>query len=194
MIGKQRLKALLELDREGQFYAYDPYVNEDLENVFWISNETDLLTTKFDFVNISVPHDVAFRYTKNFLESVAKVLLEKPMGINLEQSKIISKLKNSQNLSIGFIYRFMPGIVKIKEIIDSGEIGDLISVRFSIGHGGKPADRDNWKFDPIQAGGGALLDPGIHILDLINFLLNVNSVQSVIIQSKNISRFLENRN
>jgi predicted dehydrogenase len=37
---------------------------------------------------------------------------------------------------------------------------------FLLGHGGSPDDFKGWKLDPVRAGGGCLIDPGIHLLDL----------------------------
>src|ERR1035441_4976780 len=52
----------------------------------------------------------------------------------------------------------------------SGQFGTLINVSMVLGHGGAPGMEKGWKLDPIRAGGGCLIDPGIHLLDLCNLL------------------------
>ena len=39
-----------------------------------------------------------------------------------------------------------------------------------MGHGGRPGDERTWKLDPVRCGGGAMLDPGIHLLDLMRLM------------------------
>jgi predicted dehydrogenase len=73
---------------------------------------------------------------------------------------------------VGFNYRFYSGIRKaIKDTLD-GHFGKIISVNMILGHGNAPGMERTWKLDPIKCGGGALIDPGIHLIDLALCLSN----------------------
>jgi predicted dehydrogenase len=71
---------------------------------------------------------------------------------------------------VGFDYRFYPGIAQAVYDARTGVFGDLVSVTMVLGHGGAPGMENGWKFDPVRAGGGALIDPGIHLLDVSHLL------------------------
>jgi len=67
---------------------------------------------------------------------------------------------------VGFDYRFFAGIRRAIQDARRGAFGKLIAVNFILGHGGGPGDDKTWKLDPVRAGGGCLIDPGVHLLDL----------------------------
>jgi len=69
----------------------------------------------------------------------------------------------------------MPGVVELRNILDSNVLGKLHNIKIDFGHGGAPGDEKSWKLDPIAAGGGVLLDPGVHIFDLLLHLLGAKS-------------------
>ena len=48
-----------------------------------------------------------------------------------------------------------------------GRLGELRSIDILLGHGGHPRSAESWKLDPARAGGGVLLDPGVHLFDLV---------------------------
>jgi predicted dehydrogenase len=60
----------------------------------------------------------------------------------------------------------MAGVRHLVDDVAGGRLGEVVSVSLHLGHGGRPGDESTWKLDPARAGGGALLDPGIHLLDL----------------------------
>jgi predicted dehydrogenase len=110
-----------------------------------------------------------------------RVLLEKPLGRNEEEAEEISAAAgDNDQLVLGLNYRFMPGVAALVRDFGAGRFGKVISVALKLGHGGRPGDEKSWKLDPIRCGGGALLDPGIHVLDLSRHLLGHDiSVRSV---------------
>ena len=61
--------------------------------------------------------------------------------------------------------RFNPSIIKGKEVIESGTIGDIISI-VSINHGKIP---DGWFLDTEKSGGGAMIDHTVHLADIIRW-------------------------
>jgi predicted dehydrogenase len=130
-----------------------------------------LLSLEPDWVIIAAPHGVAASSCRRALATGAQVLLEKPMGRNLEEAKelVASQVRKGQ-LCIGLNYRFFEGIGRLLLDVRQGAFGTLVSASLLIGHGHQPGMERNWKLDPVQAGGGALIDPGSHLLDLARLL------------------------
>ena len=99
------------------------------------------------------------------------VLVEKPMSITIPAMKamIAAAKKNRVLLMVEQSQRFDPAHQALKEILDSGALGNFVSVRGKIGHAGPEnwSDDSPWFFDKKLSGGGVSVDVGIHILDLI---------------------------
>ncbi len=72
---------------------------------------------------------------------------------------------------IGFNHRHHPAVWKAHELFAQGVIGDVLFVRCRYGHGGRPGYDKEWRADPQIAGGGELLDQGIHAVDLFRWFL-----------------------
>jgi predicted dehydrogenase len=174
LVGKQRVEDALAFG----ILPQDIYVMDPLKQMSGFNTGINSLSTSkfsamnFENVIVATPHDVATDWALHFLSSGARVLLEKPMGRNLFEAQKLAEHKLTKNLSLGFNYRHMEGIKKLRALIRDGSLGELSRIRIELGHGGSPQDINSWKLDPIKCGGGALLDPGIHIIDL---LLHLNS-------------------
>jgi predicted dehydrogenase len=69
-------------------------------------------------------------------------------------------------VKVGFNHRFHPAFQKAMEIFESGGLGPLLYVRGRYGHGGRLGYDREWRADPDVAGGGELLDQGVHLIDL----------------------------
>lgn len=125
-----------------------------------------------DVVLIAVPHVLSTEIAIAALRAGKHVLCEKPMGMNAAEARRIeaAAIKAGKIASVGFNYRFYPGIQKIKQLIDKNAIGKITHVRITYGHAGRPGMEKEWKMKKKIAGGGALIDPGIHFIDLSRFL------------------------
>jgi len=136
-------------------------------------NIEHLIEYRPDQVFLAVPHDIAFEIASQLLTEGISVHLEKPMGRNLSEAVILQSLAEQYNgtLTIGFNYRYMAGVQQIVEDCRSGLFGELVRISLELGHGGSPSDRRSWKLDPIKAGGGCLIDPGVHLLDICNMVV-----------------------
>ena len=182
LIGRQRLDACLSYGiKPHDIIAYDPNLfslnlegNENYAGVNFLSNLDMASDFTTDRAIVAVPHDFSGPIVQNLLNRGAKVLLEKPLGRNLEEAESLAMHKNADQLSLGFNYRFMPGIMKLKEVLNNGELGNVSTLRLELGHGGAPKDLNSWKIDPIRSGGGVTLDPGIHLVDLLIYLFSAS--------------------
>ena len=182
LVGKERMKAvgiLKERKRSIQLVGvYDPYFPRIREisqeyQVPVLESFERIVELKPDFVIIAVPHDSATTIACTLLESSLRVLMEKPLGRSVDEARqILSHCKYDRQLAVGFTYRFFEGIQSAINDARRGVFGDIISLNFISGHGGDPNMSAGWKLDPVRAGGGCLLDPGIHILDLCRLFFN----------------------
>lgn len=184
LIGKERLAALDRLKKEGHTInisgIFDPYSKEikslkEKYDVPVYNSFEDMLNDKPDWIFIATPHDTAVELTKLSLQNGIKVLIEKPLGRNIEEAKEIYDLsKDKDALWVGFNYRFFDGVNALLKDTLSGKFGRIISINFVLGHGSSPNITEGWKLDPVKAGGGCLIDPGIHFIDLARIMTDSN--------------------
>ena len=128
----------------------------------------ELLEREPHLITVAVPHDIAGAIAIRCLEAGANVLIEKPLGRTLDEgSAIAAAQQRPGQLTVGFNYRFFAGVRELIEDVRAGSFGVLTKVSITLGHGGSPGDEKTWKLDRRRAGGGCLIDPGVHALDLL---------------------------
>lgn len=174
LIGKERLDAVAKLRRAGLAVDLVGVFDADVsvceaaakryETLAYASVEA-LLAARPDWVMIALPHDSSVSVAEEALAVGTRVLLEKPMGRDLGEAERLL-LAGGDRLHIGFNYRFYRGIEKAIADVRAGRFGDMVSIEFELGHGCAPGQEKTWKLDPERAGGGCLIDPGVHLLDL----------------------------
>jgi len=138
---------------------------------------------EIDFVCITSPNRFHYESTKYAISRNKHLICEKPLSDKLEE--INSLIDCSENYSkiavVSHQLRFNPYIIKIKEMIDYGDLGEIYSVRFNQ-QGSSFANADApwyWSFDGNE-GGGVRLAMASHLTDLIQFwfenprILNIN--------------------
>jgi len=174
LMGKQRASSLLSAGIEPSLITIvDPFLDDQKSanpEIHFVKDLSQLSLDSFSHAVVSIPHSSAVEISHQLLNQGVQVLMEKPMGRNLEESRQLIQNSFSNNLSVGFNYRFMPGVKKLRAIIQNQGLGDIHTIKVDLGHGGKPEDVNSWKLNSIQAGGGVLLDPGIHVIDLLNYI------------------------
>jgi predicted dehydrogenase len=126
-----------------------------------------------DAVIVSTPPPLHAAMCIGALESWKHVLCEKPLARTpAECRQILNAAERSGRvLATGFNYRFYPAVIKARGILDSGLIGELDHIRSYAGHPGGKEFTHPWVHDVSVMGGGALLDNGIHIIDLTRYFL-----------------------
>lgn len=130
-------------------------------------------SSNVDIVVVATPTIFHAEIAAAALAGGKHVLCEKPLARNVaEATKIVAAARASGRvLKTGFNYRHLPHVRKAKELIDSGELGRLMFTRCYFGHGGRPGFDEEWHTDPQSSGGGVLQEQGIHVMDLIRYLL-----------------------
>ena len=131
-----------------------------------------------DVVIICTPNHLHAEMAIEALGHGKHVLLEKPLANTLEDAtKIVAERRSvSSVLKVGFNYRYRDPIKRALEYLRSGVIGRLLSLRAVIGHSQflEPLRERSWFVDPTLGGRGALLDLGVHMLDLARLALSID--------------------
>jgi predicted dehydrogenase len=130
-----------------------------------------------DIVFISLPNRYAADATKLALKKGIHVFCEKPPARSVRELGIISKLYKSSKLKLkyGFNHRYHASILKATKIIKSRELGQIVAMRGLYGKSNIISfDQSDWRSQRSEAGGGILLDQGIHMLDLMLFFAGEN--------------------
>jgi predicted dehydrogenase len=106
------------------------------------------------------------------LDAGKHVFSEKPLALSVQECREIKKLYDSKNLKfvIGFTLRYSPHYRKIKDVIDSGKIGKIVSMEMNetlnLGHGGRMMT--DWR-RYTENSGGFLLEKCCHDIDIANW-------------------------
>lgn len=119
-------------------------------------------------VNRIIPDIVCYALARNIY-----VFSEKPPGRNLQDALRMKKADEESEaaLKFGFNHRYHNSVMEAKALIDSKALGDIVCIRGVYGKAGNEHFADEWRNDPTLSGGGILLDQGIHMLDLITYLM-----------------------
>ena len=107
-----------------------------LDDKYCFSKYEDLINCKeIDIIYIALPHNFHFTWIINCLEQNKNVLVEKPATTKLEEMQNINRIVEQKKLFFaeGFMYRFHPQTKKIINLIQSGEIGNLLSMESNFG-------------------------------------------------------------
>jgi predicted dehydrogenase len=146
----------------------------------------ELLDLSLDVVIVATTHDQLARLTELALAAGAHVLVEKPAGVSSAQ---VDHLKgcarsNGRLVKVGFNHRFHPGIARAVEEVVSGSHGELMHLRARYGHGGRIGYEREWRALPDRAGGGELVDQGMHLLDLSHLLAGPLPLHSALLRTQ----------
>ena len=126
-------------------------------NAKYFSKWEDLLLIKeIDIVIISTLHDSLSKIGIEAIKAKKHVLVEKPAAKNSKELiKFINSIKGKkQKVHVGFNHRFHRAIIKAKQLVDKGAIGDLMFLRARYGHGGRVGYDKEWRANPKISGGG----------------------------------------
>ncbi len=146
--------------------------NYSLNNVKHFNNYKDLLKLDLDVLFVCLTNNVAAEVTICGLEKGLHVFCEKPPGRNVEDiKKVIEVEKKFPNLKLkyGFNHRYHDSVKKALSLINSGGLGEIINLRGLYGKSRVIPFSGGWRSKREIAGGGILLDQGIHMLDLMRY-------------------------
>lgn len=139
---------------------------------------------KLDAVSVCVPNALHFPIASETIKRGINTLIEKPMVLTMEQAKELKKLadKSGVKTMVAFSHRFHTGNIAAKKLLDSGAIGNPFMIRVRYAHNGPYPGwaQSDWFYKKKIAGGGALLDMGIHAIDITQYFIGpIKSVSAL---------------
>ena len=104
------------------------------------------------------------------------ILLEKPMALTVEESREIAECCEQEGvkLGIGLMMRFHSYHQEMKKLIAQGKLGSIVSMRAQLTCW-YPDIPGNWRQNKELSGGGALMDMGIHCIDLLQYITGLRA-------------------
>ena len=128
-----------------------------------------------DAIYIATPPDSHRDYTLQAAAAGKPVYVEKPMARTAAECEaMIGACKDAGvPLFVAYYRRAMPRFVKIKEMLDSGAIGEVRAAEVRLQLSASPSDVGDipWRVRPEVSGGGYFVDMGSHTLDFLDWML-----------------------
>jgi predicted dehydrogenase len=124
-----------------------------------------------DAVVIGTPNALHAAQAIAFLEAGKHVLVEKPMATSVAEADamVAAARRGRARLMVAHCWRFHPDVRALRARVEAGELGEIVKTR---GYGAHARwGPSGWFTDPGLAGGGALLDLGVHAIDTTRYLL-----------------------
>ena len=162
--------AARSLDKAGEF-AKLFNIGKTYGNYKDLMNDPDI-----DIVYVGAIHPVHLEICKMALEAGKPVLCEKPLAMNLRESKEIINLAKEKNVFLmeALWSRMHPTQLKLKEILDQGEIGEVMHCHSVFGMDSKLP-----RLHEKKLGGGALMDVGIYTIYFSQLAFNGERPQKI---------------
>jgi predicted dehydrogenase len=134
---------------------------------------------ELDAVSICTWNNSHAEYTISALNAGKHVLCEKPMATSAKEAVMMKEasLKNNRKLMIGFVRRFGNDCEIIKDFIKNNTLGEIYYAKaIYLRRNGNPG---GWFSNKTLSGGGPLIDLGVHVIDLVRYLLGNPKAVSV---------------
>jgi len=136
-------------------------------------------------IYIATPPGSHAEYAIRSLKAGKPVYIEKPMAVNHSECNRINRVSEKYNLPVFVAYyrRTLPGFLKLKELIEKGEIGKVRFVAIQLLKYASDDEKSGnlpWRVDPEIAGGGHFFDLASHQLDYLDFVFGpIQKVRSI---------------
>jgi len=133
-----------------------------------------------DVVSIATPNKLHAPLTIAALDAGLHVLCEKPMAMNAAEaeSMVAAAERNDKKLAIHFNHRMNPSVHRMAEMRKSGELGEVYYAR-TVWHRQKGIPGRESFLSKQNAGGGCMIDLGVHMLDQTLFVLGYPKIRAV---------------
>ncbi len=195
-MGKIRYRALRSHPDVRDVKVFDPAIDpaaSGLDGIL-LPAQAEIPWQAFDAVFVCTPNHVTADLCIEGLRRCGRVFCEKPPGRHWEDFCRIAEAAAAvpgHTLAFGFNHRLHPSVQAAKAMIGDGGLGEVLYVKGTYGKSGGAKYGESWRTNPDIAGGGILLDQGIHMLDLFQLFLGPLSVVDAVLTDAFWGRGLE---
>lgn len=132
-----------------------------------------LLRDDVELVIVATLHASLAEIAKDVVAAGKHVFIEKPAGRRAVELDDVERIagEKSAKVRVGFNHRYHRAFRKARELVEAGELGELMFIRARYGHGGRIGYDREWRAQPELSGGGELIDQGVHLIDLARWFL-----------------------
>jgi predicted dehydrogenase len=184
-IGQHRMRAIVESGVAEAVSLCDPEptalarARELTPAARTASSLEELLCHELDGLVVATPSALHAQQSIQALERGIAVFCQKPLGRNEAEVKrvIDAARKNDKRLGVDFSYRYSEGMQRVRQLVRSGELGDVYATQL-VFHNAYGPDKP-WFYDAQLSGGGALMDLGTHLVDLALWVLDFPELRGV---------------
>ncbi|PZD93661.1 gfo/Idh/MocA family oxidoreductase [Paenibacillus sambharensis] len=125
-----------------------------------------------DVFDICTPNARHLEDAEAAVSHLKGIYCEKPLADTYERSAALVQLTETQPqlpYQLAFTFRYHPAVMRIRELVREGIIGDILQCKISYRRSGylNPERPVSWRLESGMSGGGAITDLGVHVLDMI---------------------------
>jgi predicted dehydrogenase len=184
-IGRHRMQAIIEADVADVVAIADPSLEMAAEaqklapEAKIVPSLDHIFQAKVDGVVIATPSAMHAEQSIQALSRGVAVFCQKPLGRTAAEAQaVIDAARQVDRLiSVDLSYRYTQGMQRIAEIVRAGELGHVFAIDL-VFHNAYGPDKA-WFYDPVQSGGGCVMDLGVHLVDLALWILDFPDVSAV---------------
>jgi predicted dehydrogenase len=159
----------------------------------YFSNYDEFLASGIDAVYVSSANADHYEQVIKAARAGKHILCEKPLAITSAQAEEMVNVcsENNVQLSVNYVQRFHPLVIKAKELIKSQMLGKLVSIDLHFNIDFPPGT--NFRYNKELSGGGALRDLGTHMIDLLRYfggeISGINGVIDNVVYKSDVHDF-----
>jgi predicted dehydrogenase len=138
-----------------------------------------LLNADLDGIVIATPSGMHAQQSIAALERGLAVFCQKPLACTAQEARAVIDIarRKQRLLEVDFCYRTVAGVPQLAQLAREGALGEIYAVDLTF-HNAYGPDKP-WFFDPLQSGGGCVMDLGVHLVDLALWVLAFPKVAAV---------------
>ena len=140
------------------------------KNIDLRDNLSDLLNDgALNSIIIATPHEQHAAQIIASAEAGKNVFVEKPFTMTRKSAKRALDACAAANVvcALGHNRRFLPNMMRLREMVSAKELGDLLHVEANISSPGRDYPANHWRSDPAQCPAGSMTGLGIHMIDAL---------------------------
>ena len=154
------------------------------------TTDVDELLAACDVVGVHSVNALHAEHGIRAAQAGKHVVVEKPLAVSYDEGVRLTEACREAGVGLAYAEElcFVPRFVRAREIVRSGELGEIHHVWQRESHGGPYSP---WFFTREEAGGGVLMDMACHGIELVRWLLGKPAVESVLAEIRSTGAFHE---